>query len=181
MNVRRIITGAKIPAAVMMVIVLALALTGGVLAARAAISSANNPTVGPFDACYMEHKNAGESQGKLRIVSDPDNCRNNEIAIVLSGGGSGSGGETGPQGEQGEQGPVGPVRPPSAVVVDGPVLGLTMGTTGSVTEIVLPAQANCCCPGRWTSARVDHGHHRVRHRDCPSRSDWPTPAKTRLI
>ena len=148
MNVRRIITGAKIPAAVMMAIVLALALTGGVLAARAAISSANNPAVGPFDACYMEHKNAGESQGKLRIVSDPDDCRNNEIAIVLSGGGSGSGGETGPQGEQGEQGPVGPEGPvgpagagaisPSAVVVDGPVLGLTMGTTGSVTEIVLP-------------------------------------------
>lgn len=135
MKLLRLPLGVKVPAAVMVAAVLALALTGGVLAAKGAISNASIPNNGTIHACYVPHKNAGEKQGKLRLVSDEPKCKKNEEHISWSVAG-GLGGEKGDTGDTGPQGPGVEPTPPSVVLLRGAVTGRTMGTTGTVTEIV---------------------------------------------
>lgn len=146
MKLARIVPGVKIPTALMMAVVLGLALTGGVLAAKAAIPSAQIPNDGTIHACYMPHKNAGEKQGKLRLVSDGSKCKRNEVAISWSqaggggggGGGVGPAGPVGPAGATGPAGPAGDATPASKVELRGPVQGITVGSSGAsvrVTEI----------------------------------------------
>ena len=128
--------GIKIPAAVMMAVVLGLALTGGILAAKGAISSAEIPSDGTIHACYVPHKNPGEKQGKLRVVSDAAKYKKSEVHIAWSV--EGGGGGTGPPGPAGPTGPGAEPTPASVVELRGPVIGPTKGTTGTVTEIVFP-------------------------------------------
>ena len=87
MNPVRMLSGVKIPAAVTMAVVIGLALTGGVLAAKGGISGAQIPDAdGQIHACYTPHKNANERQGKLRVVSDGSKCKKNEVAISFGAG-----------------------------------------------------------------------------------------------
>ena len=137
MNLVRMLRGVKIPAAIIMALVLALALAGGVMAAKGAISSASIPPTGPFHACYVPHKNVGEKQGKLRIVSDGEKCKRSEVAIIIGGSGDGAGPE-GPQGVAGPAGPTGPAGdavPASVVELRSLVTGTTDGTTGSGSHL----------------------------------------------
>ena len=138
MNLVKVFSRAKIPAAIMIALVLVLAVTGGALAARGVLSSDDIPNNGTIYACYVPHKNDNERQGKLRVVSDADKCKRSEESIFWSvAGGSGATGPTGPRGPAGTSGPTGAgVTPPSFVVLKGPVTGLTMETTGTVSEIL---------------------------------------------
>lgn len=133
MNPVRMLSGVKIPAAVTMAVVIGLALTGGVLAAKGGISGAQIPDAdGQIHACYTPHKNANERQGKLRVVSDGSKCKKNEVAISFGAGGGGGG--TGPAGPAGPGGTL----EPSIVKLRGPVQGITNGTSGAgafLTEI----------------------------------------------
>lgn len=134
--------GVKIPAAVLMAVVLGLALTGGVLAAKGAISSASIPDKdGIINACYATHKNVGEKQGKLRLVSDGAKCKKNEqhISWNISGGSGGLKGDTGDTGPEGPAGPGVTPTPASVVVLRGSVQGITNETSGAgghLTEIL---------------------------------------------
>ena len=139
MNLVKVFSRAKIPAAIMIALVLVLAVTGGALAARGVLSSDDIPNNGTIYACYVPHKNVNERQGKLRVVTNADMCKKSETYISWNvGGGFAEGkGDTGPRGPAGTSGPTGAgVTPPSFVVLKGPVTGLTMKTTGTVSEIL---------------------------------------------
>ena len=105
MNLPRMLPGIKIPAVVVMAVVLGLALTGGILAANGAIPNAEISSDGTIHACYVPHKNPGENQRKLRVVNDADKCKKSEVHIAWSV--EGGGGGTGPPGPAGAAGPPG--------------------------------------------------------------------------
>jgi len=73
-------------------LVLAMAITtAGAVIAQGLIPSSDGIIYG----CYVTHANDNEPQGQLRVVSNPDDCKNNETAIQWS--------EIGPQGPPGDQ------------------------------------------------------------------------------
>ena len=92
-------------------------------------------------ACYVPHKNANERQGKLRVVTNADMCKNSEDSIFWSvAGGEIDGiGPAGPEGPEGPEGPAGPgaePTPASVVVLRSPVTGTTNGTTGAGSHLM---------------------------------------------
>lgn len=66
--------------------------TAGAVIAQGLIPSSDGTIYG----CYLTHANDNEHQGQLRVVSNPDDCKDNETAIQWS--------EIGPQGPQGPPG-----------------------------------------------------------------------------
>jgi len=66
--------------------------TAGAVIAQGLIPSSDGIIYG----CYITHANDNEPHGQLRVVSNPDDCKNNETAIQWS--------EIGPQGPQGPPG-----------------------------------------------------------------------------
>lgn len=65
---------------------------------------------GLIHGCFVEHRNDGESQGSVRLVSDPTLCRPGEVPVTWN-----IEGPMGPQGEPGPPGPQGPPGPPGEV------------------------------------------------------------------
>lgn len=130
MNLLTILPKVKIPMAIMIAAALLLALTGGVWAAKGAVSGDSIGSGGILHGCYVPHKNANETQGKLRLVSDPENCKRSEVLISWDGAIT----------DSDTSDPDSDPTPTSASVVElrGPVTGFTSGTTGTVTEIVFP-------------------------------------------
>ena len=97
----------------------------------AMVAIPNGSDDGTMHGCVKKRAN----QGQLRIVNSSADCRPNETAIIIGGGG---GGGVGPAGPPGPAGPGAEPTPASIVELKGPVIGFTNGTTGTVTEIVFP-------------------------------------------
>lgn len=97
------------------------AVAGGVAFAIVGIPDAD----GVIHGCYIDHTNPSENQGNVRLVTGPDKCRSNEVAIAWN--------QTGPAGPPG---PPGTGVDPSAMELKGPVTGLTSGTTGTENTLL---------------------------------------------
>ena len=99
-------------------ILIILLLLGAFVAAGASVALLAIPGEdGTIQGCFVDHANAKESQGQLRIVSDPSKCRNNEIPISWN-----------QDGPQGPPGPPGPAPSPSVMQLAGPLVATTPGT-----------------------------------------------------
>jgi hypothetical protein len=88
--------------------------------------------------------------GILRVVSSPNECRQNEVPVFWNKvGPQGPQGEPGPQGQQGEQGETGPQGPPGEGCVkvnsaDSEFIGILVSFTGQDQDI--PANMNVYIP-----------------------------------